>query len=300
MDEPGSRSATLGVLGLGTMGAPMALHASRGLREQGGGVVVTGRSRERVAPLLADGLVWVERARDLADRAAVVLVMLPDLPDLEPLLDGEDGLLAGNAPLVLAIGSTVSPTAVHALADRVDAATAGRVTVVDCPVSGGEEGARAATLSILVGGPAEAVGVAIPFLRLMGRPVHLGPVGAGSVAKACNQLIVGATVLALAEASVLAERSGLDLGVLLDLLAGGYAGSRMLDTRKRRFVEHDHSPSGAAKYMAKDLGFAADVAAATGTRTVQLDAVRAAFDGLVAAGYGDQDLAVAQAFIAER
>jgi 2-hydroxy-3-oxopropionate reductase len=140
----------------------------------------------------------------------------------------------------------------------------------------------------------------MPLLATMGRPVHLGSVGAGSVAKACNQLIVGATVLALAEAAVLAERSGIDLAQLFDLLGGGYAGSRLLETRKRRFVEHDHSPSGAAKYMAKDLGFAAAVAATTGTRTVQLEAVRSAFEALVAAGYGDQDLAVAQAFIAGR
>jgi 2-hydroxy-3-oxopropionate reductase len=111
---------------------------------------------------------------------------------------------------------------------------------------------------------------------------------------------VAATTLALGEAVVVAERSGIDLAVLLDLLGGGYAGSRMLETRKRRFIEHDHSPSAAVKYLVKDLGFAAAAAEATGTAVAQLPCSLSALQELVAAGLGDQDLAVVQRFIAER
>jgi 2-hydroxy-3-oxopropionate reductase len=293
------REASLGVIGAGIMGGPMARNAHRALAGRGD-VVVSGRSRERVAALEQEGLVWVASPRAVAERAAVVLLMLPDLPQIEPLLEGEQGLLAGAEPLVLAIGSSVSPVGVQALGARVGEATAGRVRVIDCPVSGGEEGAIAGTLSIMVGGDAEAVTIALPFLTAMGRPAHLGPLGTGSVAKACNQMIVAATVLALGEVAVVAERSGIDLAALLDLIGGGYAGSRLLATRRRRFIEHDHSPSARAKYLLKDLGFAAAAAESTGTAVAQLPAVRAAFEELVAAGYGEQDIAVVQRYIAER
>jgi 2-hydroxy-3-oxopropionate reductase len=189
---------------------------------------------------------------------------------------------------------------VREVGERVRDVTAGRVRVIDCPVSGGEEGAVAGTLSIMVGGEGDAVAAALPALSTMGRPVHLGPLGTGSVAKACNQMIVAATTLALGEAVVVAERSGIDLAVLLDLLGGGYAGSRMLETRKRRFIEHDDSPSAPVKYLVKDLGFAAAAAEATGTAVAQLPCSLAALQELVAAGLGDQDLAVVQRFIAER
>lgn len=133
-----------------------------------------------------------------------------------------------------------------------------------------------------------------------GTPVLLGPLGAGEVAKACNQLVVSATIMALGEATVLADRSGLDLDALWSLLSGGYAGSRLLDSRREKLITGDDSPSGIARYMVKDLGFAADIADATGTSPVLLPALRAAFDELVAAGLGDRDIAVSRRFIASR
>src|SRR4051794_6582285 len=161
VSDEGRRAASLGVIGAGTMGAPMARNAWRALQHRGD-VVITGRSRERVAPLLEQGLRWGNTPRAVAERAAVVLVMLPDLPELEPLLDGEDGLLAGDEPLVVAVGSTVSPVLVREVAERVHRSTDGRVAVIDCPVSGGEEGAVAGTLSIMVGGENAAVATAMP------------------------------------------------------------------------------------------------------------------------------------------
>jgi 2-hydroxy-3-oxopropionate reductase len=226
--------------------------------------------------------------------------MVPDLPQVEEVLAGPDGLLAGEAPLLVAVGATVSPVGVRELGQRVAAETADRVRLVDCPVSGGVEGAADGTLSIMMGGDPADVDAVGQLLAGMGRTVRLGPLGAGAVAKVCNQMVVGATVLALGEAVVMAERSGLDIATLLDLLGGGYAGSRILETRARRFVEHDHTPFGAAKYMSKDLGFAADLAQETSTRTIELPAVRRAFEELVAAGLGDLDLAVVQRFIEQR
>ena len=198
------------------------------------------------------------------------------------------------------IGSSSSPTGVRALAARLADETDGRVRVVDCPVSGGEDGAKGATLSIMLGGEPDDVARASAILAACGRPVHLGPLGAGEVAKACNQMIVSATILALGEASVLAERSGIELGALWDLLGGGYAGSNLLASRREKLVTGDDSPSGVARYMVKDLSFAADVAEATGTNTVLLPTLREAFDELVASGLGDRDIAVTRRFVAER
>ena len=224
--------------------------------------------------------------------------MVPDLPDVAAVLDGPDGLLAGiTRPMLVVICSTVSPAGIRALAADVRARTGGLAHVVDAPVSGGEEGARAGTLSVMVGGSDDDAAQACVELRPVGTPVHLGPLGAGQIAKACNQMIVAATVLALGEASVIAERAGLDVAALLDLLGGGYAGSRMLEVKKRRFAEHDHSPSGAAKFLVKDLGFATDEAERTGTATPQLDVLRSVFADLTASGLGDQDTSVVQAFI---
>jgi 2-hydroxy-3-oxopropionate reductase len=295
-DAPPARPSPLriGCIGLGAMGAPMAsrlLAAHRSL-------VVHGRRRPD--DLEAAGAEWAASPRELADRVDAVLVMLPDLPQLEPLLDGPDGLLAGAGELLILIGSTSSATGVRALDDRLRQSTDGRVRMVDCPVSGGVDGATAGTLSIMLGGDPADTARAAELLAPCGTPVHLGPLGAGEVAKACNQIVVAATILALGEATVLAERSGIDPATLWDLLGRGYAGSNLLSSRYGKLVTGDDEPSGAAEYMVKDLRFATDVADATGTGTVLLPAVREAFDQLVAAGLGDRDIAVTRRFIAER
>lgn len=287
-------SVTVGAVGLGAMGRPMADH----LLAAHGRLVIQARRPQ--PELLAAGATWAETPRELASRVDVLLMMLPDLPPFEAMLDGPDGLLADAGELLIMIGSTSSAPAVRALAQRIVAQTDGRVRVVDCPVSGGEDGAIAGTLSIMLGGDPEDAAVAAEVLAPCGTPVLLGPLGAGEVAKACNQLVVSATILALGEATVLADRSGLDLDALWSLLSGGYAGSRLLDSRREKLVTGDDSPSGVARYMVKDLGFAADIAEATGTSPVLLPTLRAAFDELVAAGLGDRDIAVSRRFIASR
>lgn len=290
----------VGFIGLGAMGAPMARNLL-GAAGASTDVRVTARSRVKAADLVAAGAEWYETPRSLATGADVVVLMLPDLPEVEAVLDGPDGILAAeSADLVLVISSTSSPEGVRALHARLGDQTGGRLRVVDAPVSGGIEGAAAGSLSIMVGGAPDDVRRVLPVLDACGTAVHLGPLGAGQVAKACNQMIVAATVLALGEAAVLADRSGLDLPVLFDLLAGGYAGSRVLETRGPSIVDQDYRPAGLAKYMVKDLGFAADVADRTDTHPVLLPAVQSGFTELVDRGLGDFDIAVTRRFVAER
>lgn len=287
---------SVGVIGLGLMGAPMAENLQRGA--EGRDVWVWARRPEAVDTLEAAGAHRARDCRSLAAACRVIVVVLPDLPQLEELLDGDDGLLAGvDAPTLLVICSTVSPTGVQELAARLERDTGGLVSIVDAPVSGGPEGAEDATLSIMVGGADEDVAVATPVLATMGNPVNLGSLGSGQVAKACNQLVVAATISALAEAAVIAERSGLDLAKLMDVLGGGYAGSRVLATRGQRLVDHNHTVAGAARFMTKDLDAALAAAAATGTGTRVLPAVRRSYGELVDQGMGDEDMSVVQRYV---
>lgn len=291
---PSPAHARLGVIGLGSMGEPMA-----GLLLAAHGALAV-HSRSRRESLLEAGATWADTPRELAEQVDAALVMLPDLPQLTPMLEGPDGLLAAGTELLLMIGSTSSPRGVRELAARLHDESGGRVRVVDVPVSGGEAGATAGTLSIMAGGAEEDVRRAATLLAPCGTVRHLGPLGAGEVAKACNQMIVGATMMAIAEATVLAERSGITPANLFEVLSGGYAGSTLLTDKRDKLVSGDYSPGGIAAYMTKDLGFAADVAEDTGTSPALLGALRGAYDELVAAGLGEEDLSVARRFVAER
>lgn len=291
---PSPARARLGVIGLGSMGEPMAGH----LLAAHGALVVHSRSRRE--SLIAAGATWADTPRELAEQVDAVLVMLPDLPQLAPMFEGPDSLLAAGTELLLMIGSTSSPRGVRELAARLHDESGGRVRVVDVPVSGGEAGATAGTLSIMAGGAEEDVRRAATLLAPCGTVRHIGPLGAGEVAKACNQMIVGATMMAIAEATVLAERSGITPANLFEVLSGGYAGSTLLTDKRDKLVSGDYSPGGIAAYMTKDLGFAADVAEDTGTSPALLGALRGAYDELVAAGLGEEDLSVARRFVAER
>lgn len=293
-----SKLPAVGVIGLGVMGTPITRNLLKAAAAAGSAVHVHHRSSARVQDLLDAGAVFSETAEHLATHSDVIVLMVPDLPQVEELLTGEHGILAGIfAPTVLVIGSTSSPDGVRALHGRLSQITGGMLRVIDAPVSGGEDGAIAGTLSIMVGGDQEPVDAAWPILEAFGSPVHLGPLGSGEVAKACNQLIVAATMMALGEATVIAARSGLDVGVLLNLLGGGYAASRMLETRKQRLIDEDYSPSGVAKYMLKDLSFAASEAHRTSTTANLLGQVQRSFTELVERGYGDMDLSVTRAYV---
>ncbi len=292
LEDETSAAVRLGVWGLGAMGEPMAQHL---LGARGALTVHARRERPR---LTEAGATWAPTARELGAATDAVLVMLPDLPQLEEHLDGPDGLLAGigERDFLLLIGSTSSPVGVRELAHRLPSG----IRVVDCPVSGGEDGAKAGRLSIMLGGSPDDTELAAALLAPCGTPVRLGPLGAGEVAKACNQMVVAATILALGEATELAARSDVDPAALWSLLGGGYAGSNLLESRREKLVTGDDSPSGVAAYMVKDLRFAADIADATDTRPALLPALRASFDEIVERGLGQRDIAVTRRFTAER
>ena len=176
--------ARVGLIGLGAMGWPMA----RNLIAAGVRVGLTGRTPAKAAALVEAGAMWHDSPRSVAAASDVIVLMLPDLPEVEAVLDGPDGILAASPrDLVLVISSTSSPDGVRGLHRRLAEETDGAVRVVDAPVSGGTDGAEAGTLSIMIGGAEPDVARALPVMAACGRPVHLGPLGAGQVAKACNR-----------------------------------------------------------------------------------------------------------------
>jgi 2-hydroxy-3-oxopropionate reductase len=285
---------TYGFIGLGTMGAPMALRLARRCAGAGERLLVWNRSPGRDGDLLAAGAIACTDAAELVEASDVVVVMVPDLPQLAELTDGPGQLLSRlHTPTVLVICSSVSPSAVRSYSQRAAELTGGLVSVVDAPVSGGPEGAAEGTLAIMAGGPREAVAEAWPALTAMGATVrHLGPVGSGSVAKACNQMVVAATMIALAEATVLAELADVDVAGLLDVLGGGYAASRLLEVKAENLRSRTYPAAGKAAYMVKDLGVVQAEAQRTGATIPQAELSLAHFAAVGEAGWGEQDLSV--------
>jgi 2-hydroxy-3-oxopropionate reductase len=277
----------VGFVGLGVMGRPMA----RSLVRAGHRVVVWNRSAGPAAELAAAGATVAATPAELAAAAPVVLTMLPDLPQVEELLDRDEGLLAGmNQGSVLVVMGTVSPVAVRALGARLEPAG---VAVVDAPVSGGDVGAEQATLSIMVGGRPEDVARVRPYLEAMGTTVdHLGPLGAGQLAKACNQVVVAATLTALSEALVLARRGGLDPQRVFAVLGGGLAASRVLEVKGPKLLGGDFRPGGAAAFQHKDLGFALAAAREEGVALPLTALVDQLYGAARWNGFGDDDHSV--------
>jgi 2-hydroxy-3-oxopropionate reductase len=279
---------TVAFIGLGIMGAPMAGH----LVDAGHDVIGHNRSRPALDRLVARGGRAATGAADAVREADVVITMVPDSPDVEALAlgsgDGGDGILAHAKPGTLYIDcSTIRPD----VARRVAAAGAERgIRVVDAPVSGGEAGAVEATLSIMVGGAAEDVEAARPYLEAVGRTVvHVGPAGAGQTVKAANQLIVAGTIELVAEAIVFLEAHGVDTEAATAVLAGGLAGSTVLDRKGPGMLRREFAPGFRVDLHHKDLGILtaaareAGVAIPLGAHVAQLVAA------LRAQGHGGLD-----------
>lgn len=248
----------VGFVGLGAMGAPMAAAVA----QAGHRVTLWNRTSTR-AHVLADHA-GSAVADDPADAARpIVITVLPDLDHVREVVERDDGLLAGwrrhgiESPILVVMG-TVSPVGV---ADWADKLAEHGVRVVDAPVSGGVLGAEQRRLSVMVGGADEDVATVLGVLASMGATVrHLGPVGAGQLAKACNQIVVAATLSALGEAVSMARAGGLDLDTTLDLLGGGLAGSEVLRQKKQRWIASDYEGGGSATNQLKDLRFCLETA----------------------------------------
>ncbi|KMS87177.1 NAD(P)-dependent oxidoreductase [Prauserella rugosa] len=280
-------SDEVSLLGLGPMGEPMAVNLVREL----GSLTVWNRTPERAERVVSLG---ARQATSPAEAAAdVVLTVLPDLPQVEALLPGPDGLLAGwrahgvERP-VLVVHGTVSPVALREFAARL-AAEHG-VRVVDAPMSGGVPGAERGALSLMVGGDQAIVDSLRPVFDAVARTaVRMGEAGSGQIAKACNQIVVAGTIAALCEALALAELHGLSRADLVTALGDGLAGSEVLRQKSERWLTADYSGGGSARNQLKDLIFARDAANDVGAPSDVVDLVRSQFDQMVRAGDGDLD-----------
>jgi 2-hydroxy-3-oxopropionate reductase len=246
---------TLGFIGLGVMGRPMALN----LLKRGFSVVVFSRSRGPVDTVVAQGAARAESPADVARQATCVITMLPDGPDVEEVLTSPNGVFAGIRPgSVLIDMSTIAPATARRLAA---AASAHEATMLDAPVSGGEIGAIDGTLSIMVGGDAQALERVRPVLAAMGNPeriIHIGESGAGQICKACNQLVIGGTLAAVGEAFALARKSGVDPAKVRAALMGGFASSRVLEVHGERLLKKNYKPGFPARLYRKDLRIVMD------------------------------------------
>jgi len=273
-----------GFVGLGVMGRPMAAR----LVAAGFPTTVTSRTSAAVEELVRAGATGVARAADVAQASDVVFVMVPETADLEAVMEPPEGVLGGtHQGLVIVAMGTHDPSAMPRLAARAAALGA---SFLDAPVSGGDVGAREGTLSIMVGGDEAAFERARPAFEAMGsRVAHLGPSGAGQIAKAANQLIVGSTIEAVAEAFTLAARAGLDLAKLRDVLGGGFAASRVLEVHGRRMLEREFTPGGRAGLHAKDARIILGLADELGVDLPGFTPVASAFQQLVDEGHGDLD-----------
>ena len=239
----------IGFIGLGIMGHPMAMH----LHAAGHALAVAER-----ASLPADARAAAQVLPDpsaVAARSEVVVLMLPDTPDVEAVLLGANGVLAGLRPGTLVIDmSSISPGATIGFAQKV--AQAGGEWL-DAPVSGGEVGAKAASLTIMAGGTEQAFARALPLLQLMGKNItHVGGDGAGQTCKVANQMIVAANIEAVAEALTFAKQSGADPARVREALMGGFAASRVLEVHGKRMIDRTFQPGFRIKLHQKDLNLA--------------------------------------------
>ena len=245
---------TIGFIGLGIMGSPMAANLVKA------GFEVTGHTRSRpgLDRLAAAGGWPASSVAEAVAGADAVITVLPDAPDVEAVLLGPDGVFARAEPGALVIDmSTISPGAARALAERR--------RMLDAPVSGGERGAIEGKLSIMAGGAADDFAAALPVFAAMGTTiVHVGPSGAGQTVKAANQLVVAGTIQLVAEAIVLLEASGVDAAAGLRVLAGGLAGSTVLERKAASMLARDFAPGFRVDLHHKDLGIVLEAARSAG------------------------------------
>lgn len=274
----------VGFIGLGIMGRPMA----RNVLAAGYSLVVYDLVADAINDLVGAGAIAANSPAEVAASTDVVLLCLPDSPDVEAAMRGQQGLLAGaRAGQVVVDMSTISPVTARALAQ--EAAEQG-VMLLDAPVSGGQVGAENGTLSIMVGGDAEALEGVRPILAAMGKTIlHLGESGAGQVAKACNQLVIAVTIEAVAEAMVLASKAGVDPAKVREVLLGGYAYSRVLEGHGERFLARNFTPGFRTRLQYKDLNIALDAGRAYGAPMPTAALVHQLYAAMMARGEGDID-----------
>jgi 2-hydroxy-3-oxopropionate reductase len=245
----------VGYIGLGLMGKSIA----RNIHKAGFPLVVHNRSRAAVEALCAGGAVAAQTPAEVARQVEVVFTNLPDTPDVEQVVLGENGILAGgHAGLTWVDNSTIKPAAARSLSRTL--AEHGMLSL-DAPVSGGDIGARDGTLTIMVGGPAEALERVMPVFRAMGKTVtHVGESGAGQVAKAANQIMVAAQMVAMGELLLFSQKAGVDPARVVAAIKGGAAQCWTLDVKPPRMFAGNRAPGFKASMQAKDLNIILETA----------------------------------------
>jgi 2-hydroxy-3-oxopropionate reductase len=239
----------VGFIGLGIMGKPMA----KNLMKAGHQVVIYNDSRA-ADELKGEGAEGADSYKAIAEQCGIVITCLPNSPQVEEVYRGDEGLLAGAGEGDLLVDmSTISPLVTKDLARE---ASERGVKTLDAPVSGGEPGAIAGVLSIMVGGDEADFERAKPVFEAMGTPVHVGEAGSGQIVKACNQIIVGIVLAGVSEALVLGSKAGVDPAKIIQAVSGGLAGTKVMDQKRDKFLEHDFDPGFRIELHHKDLGIA--------------------------------------------
>jgi len=275
---------TIGFIGLGIMGKPMA----HNLLNAGFPLVVLNRHQAVTDEFVAAGSTSGARPRDIAAACDVLITMLPGSPQVEEVLLGPAGVIEGaHAGLIVVDMSTISPAVTKTLASRL--AERG-IAMLDAPVSGGDRGAIAGTLSIMVGGDQETFKRCLPIFQALGKTiVHIGESGAGQVVKACNQIVVALVIEAVSEALVLGSKAGVDPAKILQVLSGGLAANRVLQLRGASMLTHDFTPGGRIRFHHKDLGIALEAGRTYGVSLPVTALVDQMFASLEIKGRGDLD-----------
>src|SRR3954468_11583739 len=288
---------TIGFIGLGLMGKPMA----KNLIKAGYSLVVHSRSAGPVDELVALGATRAGSPAEVARQARRIFMMLPDSPDVELVLEGPHGILPAVQPgTILIDSSSISPAVTVRLAA---AARARQATLLDAPVSGGEIGAVAGTLSIMVGGDAQAFADVRPILEAVGNPeriIRIGESGAGQICKVCNQIVIGGTLAAVSEAFALARKAGVEPALVRDALLGGFAASRVLEVHGERILKTNYKPGFRAALYAKDLRIATATRAEHGIPGSVSNAVHELIEALVDSGRGEDDYSALATVVFER
>jgi 2-hydroxy-3-oxopropionate reductase len=274
----------IGFLGLGIMGRPMALNTLKAGHE----VVVWARRAESMAPLAEAGARIATSPAEVARQVDVVISMVADAPDVEQVMLGENGVASGaQAGLVAVDMSTISPSAAKDIAAKMKARG---IEFVDAPVSGGEVGAIAGTLSIMAGGTEAAFAKAKPAFECMGKNiVHIGDSGAGQVAKACNQIMTGMGVMAVAEALCFASKAGANPAKVREALLGGFAYSKILENHGQRMIDRNFKPGFKSWMHQKDLNIVMQSAHELGLMLPGSAMTAQMFNAMVGSGLGEED-----------
>jgi 3-hydroxyisobutyrate dehydrogenase len=272
-------------IGMGTMGAAMALN----ILKAGHDITVNNRTREREEPLAKAGARRAASPQEAARGAEIVVVCVSDTPDVEAVILGQAGVIYGAAAGTIVVDmSTISPSATRRISSELGQKG---IHMLDAPVSGGSEGAMKGTLAVMVGGEAADVAKAMPVLSAMGKSItHVGPSGAGQFTKAINQVIVSGVYLAVAEGMTFGLKAGLDMEKVVQALAGGAAGSWVLNFRSANMIKNEYPLGFRVRLHRKDLAIALQAARELGVFLPATAMVEQIENGLISQGFGDEDL----------